>query len=72
MPEGHRIANPESLLPADQSDDCLLVEWDGGWDTADDLAAAHALAKRLDLGADEYSISVNEIDGEMIYEGGAQ
>lgn len=64
---GHRIKNPTSSMPCDQSDDCLLVEWDGGWDTADDLDAAHALAKRIGLSGDEYLITVNEIDGAVVY-----
>lgn len=65
----HRIPNPASDLPFDMSDDCLLIEWDGGWDTADDMDEAHAIAWRLGLGC-SYTISVNEMNGELIYQGG--
>lgn len=56
-------------LPAEVSDDCLLVEWDGGWVTADDLDSAHAAAKERGIPRDEYTVSVNEIDGEVVYSG---
>ena len=57
-------------LPDDQEG--LLIEWDGGWVTLpldqDELHRARAFAEgNLGLGADEYRVSVDWMDGKILY-----
>lgn len=48
----------------------VLVEWDGGWATADDLEHAHEVAMERGLKICEYSVTRNVSDNsEPLYTG---